>query len=492
MRSLDIIKLHEVSKIEIYLNKYSLYEKAKILYNHIYFGNLNEEYRNYIFKDKNYFKIIKHDNYNPRLIEFFTKKVHINKISPENYLDFVLNNLDNPDEIWRNSYENQIDDEERFLLNSLLTLKGNTSLKILEYTYNARIESEIINYGYKVKNDSFNKAIKNLEGSYLNTSFNGTNNLTSIYFVNPSISDFLLNYLKKSNSEKLRLLEGITLIEQVMNIFHPHMKNYINFNINEGRKYYKILIKNEEKFRKTFSSIVFELKFLKTLLSLFGNVIDDQNVIKLFRKLKFKEIDYSYVNDYIYILERVCNIEQLNEFVVENWNSIILDLFKLIDNTSDYNKVYNLFEFYSQSYEDFINKNKEEISDILINLLVEDIQQSIIDNVSEFEFEFDLDYFKVRPQNSYEETNPYKLIENIDEIIEAELDEYLDQDFLFNGPYITHYDLNIDTFYLVEELERLYLEEKINSTDAYFDDSSEGTTTPIYSDLDKINDLFSK
>ena len=123
-------KLHEESKFEIYLSEYSLYHKAEILYNHIYFGNLSEEYRNFIFKDENYFKIIKHDNYNPRLIEYFTNEIHLNEITPENYLKFILNSLDNPDEIWRNSYENQIGNEERFLLNSLFTLRGEASLNL--------------------------------------------------------------------------------------------------------------------------------------------------------------------------------------------------------------------------------------------------------------------------------------------------------------------------------------------------------------------------
>ena len=58
-------KLHEESKFEIYLDEYSRYHKAEILYNHIYFGNLNDEYRSFIFKDENYFKII---NFNHFLI----------------------------------------------------------------------------------------------------------------------------------------------------------------------------------------------------------------------------------------------------------------------------------------------------------------------------------------------------------------------------------------------------------------------------------------
>src|SRR5699024_11164338 len=157
------------SQFKIYLDEYSLFNKAQILYNHIYFGELGEEYRKQIFKDENYLKIIKHANYNPRLIEFFTDELHFTDASPENYIEFITGNLNNPNEIWLNSYENQINDEEKFLLNCLLTLKGQTGLSTLAKTYEGRLKSEVEDFGYQIKNNSFNNALKNLEGAYLKT-----------------------------------------------------------------------------------------------------------------------------------------------------------------------------------------------------------------------------------------------------------------------------------------------------------------------------------
>lgn len=490
-------KLHEESHFEIYLNEYSQFHKAEILYNHIYFGNLDERYRQYIFKDKNYFKIIKHENYNPRLIEFFTNKIHLHKITPENYLNFIINNLDNPEEIWRSSYENQIDDEERFLLNSLFTLRGEESIIKLEQAYNARIENEIENFGYKVKNDSFNKSIKNLEGSYLKTSYDGSTKNTIISFINPSISDFLINYLKQSTFERSRLVQGIVFLDQVKNILHPRLKNYLNFNKVEGIRYYQILIKNEKNYRKLINPKKFDLDFLKILLSLFAGIIENKVIIRLFKKLRFENIDYSNIDDFLYVFEKVHQISECNQLVITNWNSIILDMYRCSDDDTRYDQIVNLFIDYSQSYDDFIedSENHEIILEILINYLSERIEQTLIDNVSEYDFIPKIEYQQVGHQEYIEETIGFELKNDIDSIIMDELSDYEDKDFLKNGPSLNSSDLNIDTFYLVEKMEDVYFENQISSAESYYNDSSKGTSnysSNSYSDTDRINDLFSE
>src|SRR5204862_5553820 len=46
------------------LDEYTLLEKARILYNHIYFSDLTAEYRSELLKDDFYVKILKHRNFN--------------------------------------------------------------------------------------------------------------------------------------------------------------------------------------------------------------------------------------------------------------------------------------------------------------------------------------------------------------------------------------------------------------------------------------------
>jgi len=68
----DLFDIKNVNRNEYELSITSLtdIDKAKILYNHIWFGDLDEGYISEIYKEKRYFQIIKHKNFNPRLISF--------------------------------------------------------------------------------------------------------------------------------------------------------------------------------------------------------------------------------------------------------------------------------------------------------------------------------------------------------------------------------------------------------------------------------------
>jgi len=66
---------NETSQYLIDLDKMSNIEKARILYNHIYFNTLPLDYFNAIKNGRKYIQIIKHKNYNPRIIEYNRKNV---------------------------------------------------------------------------------------------------------------------------------------------------------------------------------------------------------------------------------------------------------------------------------------------------------------------------------------------------------------------------------------------------------------------------------
>ena len=66
---------HIMNQYIIDLDKMSHLEKAKILYNHLYFSFITVEHFYSVKHDHNYEKIIKHPNYNPRIIEYVTNDV---------------------------------------------------------------------------------------------------------------------------------------------------------------------------------------------------------------------------------------------------------------------------------------------------------------------------------------------------------------------------------------------------------------------------------
>ena len=88
--------LIDTSKYMLEIGDYSNYDRALILFNHMSFSYLPDDYLERIYEDKFYWKIIKHPNYNPRLIEFVTDQNNASNVSPEDYTAFILEKLDNP------------------------------------------------------------------------------------------------------------------------------------------------------------------------------------------------------------------------------------------------------------------------------------------------------------------------------------------------------------------------------------------------------------
>ena len=91
----------KIQKNDFLLTIESLMEldKAKILYNHIWYSNLKEEFIDELYENKRYKKILRHRNFNPRLIEFITD---IDRISVENhskYWTYIEQTLNNPKDI---------------------------------------------------------------------------------------------------------------------------------------------------------------------------------------------------------------------------------------------------------------------------------------------------------------------------------------------------------------------------------------------------------
>ncbi|NOQ26667.1 MAG: hypothetical protein GQ564_15010 [Bacteroidales bacterium] len=166
-------------------------DKAKILYNHIYHSNLDNIYIDQIYKEKRYKKIIKHRNYNPRIIEFITDNRRIYEVKPEQYWDYITDKLENPEEIWSCFFQNQVDDSVR-VLSFLTVFNGSTipedELRRSYTNFKNNFRINLVDH----TDISFNAVRKLAIKSLLNRSKTWNNNYIYSLF-NPSIGDFIIN-----------------------------------------------------------------------------------------------------------------------------------------------------------------------------------------------------------------------------------------------------------------------------------------------------------
>lgn len=253
----DLFKINNIDRneYEIELNSLSIIDKARILYNHIWFSSLDEAHIEKIYEDKRYKKIIKHRNYNPRLVSFITDSYKISDVKPCEYWDYIQNTLDKPKNIWAHLFNNQINDAVKILV-YLTALNGKEiNESELKNSFADIAIKENISSNSKIENDfriSIEIAVKALLKRNID---NLTKNITYDLF-NPSIGDFVIETICKdyvslqSYFKCLNTVQSLNSLENLKNakiidkdIFSRILKKLVTDKLNtndESNREYKI------------------------------------------------------------------------------------------------------------------------------------------------------------------------------------------------------------------------------------------------------------
>lgn len=166
-------------------------DKANILYNHIFHSKLPKQFIDVIYEDKRYKDIIKHRNFNPRIIEFITDSAVIGNVKSEDYWTYIIKSLNNPKIIWEGYFQNQTDDFVRALTFLTVFNNGKISEDKLRSAYNTYLSIHTLNFGDH-SDKSFESVRKLATKSLLNRNQVGDENYEYVLF-NPSIADFVIS-----------------------------------------------------------------------------------------------------------------------------------------------------------------------------------------------------------------------------------------------------------------------------------------------------------
>ncbi len=213
-RSLELVKSFDNKEYKVYLidmNAMSDIEKAKILYNHLTFNHVQKEYFDEIKKDKRYRQIIKHKNYNPRIIEFICNPRHYEKIEPKDYFKFIAKHLVNPKEIWKDEYERKLQKTDRILLSTIYSFSdSSTEQELIRKNFEKRILQES---NIDITVNQFEASLNRLlEGFVV---IMDVNKIKKISMANPSVNDYLDGRLKENAVERQVLIKNATHIQQI-------------------------------------------------------------------------------------------------------------------------------------------------------------------------------------------------------------------------------------------------------------------------------------
>jgi hypothetical protein len=215
----------DVSKRIIDLSDYTRFERANILSNHLHFSDIPQEYKENILSNNAYFEIVDHPNYSPRIIEWMTNYLNVKHIKPNDYSNWFLLNLDNPAQLWEHAFSQQIAEASRYLLLTLFSLPREVVLSDAEEAFKAFCDCQVRLHNFFASPFDLKTAIRELEGNFIVT--DKVDDEILIRFHNPSIRDFIQEYLVRSPKVFQELLSASIYFDQCIELSN-HNNTYVS------------------------------------------------------------------------------------------------------------------------------------------------------------------------------------------------------------------------------------------------------------------------
>lgn len=212
------IKNIEIAKCVLDLSTYTNIIKAQIIYNHLFFADVPISHLENLIYNKNYLKLVHHLNYNPRIIETVINRKIWKHCIPQHFAEAFTSYFDNPESVWQYAFENSLDKFSQYAL--LVLLSMGTPVLIEDWEHALKEFLTINSYKFFISFDSihFGRAIRELENTFIKTQ-KDTNNNIAVEYQNPSIQDFLVNYLKDKKDLIKCIIETAIHSNQFFSIF---------------------------------------------------------------------------------------------------------------------------------------------------------------------------------------------------------------------------------------------------------------------------------
>lgn len=199
-------------RIVLKLRDYSFGDRARILYNHLYFSDLPNAHKKEMLRGEFFLRVIRHPHFNPRLIEWLADMSRVGSVSATDYQSYVEGLLDNPERIWDHAYRTQISEAGRCLLLALYT-DGGDNLKGLASSFAKLRSARAKRYNHQTEPNEFDAMLKILEGGFLAIGTRGVN------YLNPSIKGYVGSVIVGDPDTYSDILESATRFKQIATLW---------------------------------------------------------------------------------------------------------------------------------------------------------------------------------------------------------------------------------------------------------------------------------
>lgn len=211
-------RIPNASKCILELDDYSRMDRARILYNHIFFSNLGLPYIKNLLKNQLYLDVIDHPNYSPRIIDEITSIDEISSnVKPSRFGKTLIEYLDDQGLIWERAFESHISAFSKCLLLNMVTTGSAILYKDLQQLMETFAAAHSAKYGIAFSQFDFDRSIRELQNSFIRIDRRVFMPVVSFY--DPSVEDFLIRYLRDHPDVIADILEAAPYFNQFFMLF---------------------------------------------------------------------------------------------------------------------------------------------------------------------------------------------------------------------------------------------------------------------------------
>ncbi|WP_298504492.1 restriction endonuclease [uncultured Maribacter sp.] len=402
----------ELAKCTLDLSKYTRKIKAMILYNHLFFANVPLAFLKNLIETKTYLTLIEHKSYNPRIIETFVKSHFWKNSDPKEFSKTLVSFFNNPTSVWEHAFENTISKGSQVVMLVLSTLGTPVLLEDLKITVNSFITANNTKYKLAIDSIEFRRIIKELENTFIITRMDSFNKI-AIEFQNPSIQDFLINYIEGKNILILDLIRSFSFVSQFFRIFTFEKKKsvykrritldkiilkayidkiIIDFDLFKTSIIYRLNYTNSDRF-EWYKNPNFRLLFLNQILveleSVSNQILEDFVTKKFEETLKPELTNYSVRWAYISLLSKTKSTT-----IENNAKKLVKEFAEQIDSIDILKDFSRLNTIFANEFQEYVNTN--DFSEKLYSIVEKEIEntvtskyESLIEDLKEIEKEFE-------------------------------------------------------------------------------------------------------
>jgi len=184
---------------------YSNFDRARILAAHMSSSALPRSSVAQLFENRDYWKIIEHRNFNPRIIELVMSNTAFCTIHHEDRLVAVFSKLlDSPQDIWKELFEQTLTADERMIVWTVFLIPTIDDARL----HGAFSKFLLLNKRSTVTDASYEKSIEVLSDSILSRRIDYSGKVT-YDLRNPSVGDFLLSQMQKDATWIIDVLPAV-------------------------------------------------------------------------------------------------------------------------------------------------------------------------------------------------------------------------------------------------------------------------------------------